>query len=1799
MRGSKFLKKLIVPVAVLLAIASVFTLLSKNKVEDVLAEDNSIYNTDYYSQKYDDSIVFSVEQVYYNYADRSTPLTYTRGQNAQQLSNIRGYGPDSTENGKNVYGKANYFANYEGNALRTSKKIVRDNEYVMLDETASMNAWTNDGSAVSLNQGVMLTLGGYVFINGEYHTNSEEFGESFYSSRLKEIDITFKKNGNVVNDESGLRTYYSGADLYFDFVYFIDAKIENEAHYELEMTYQLHGRPSVTRNFDFYVLMKSSYNKLVEVNNFFYSTAPSLEYVDKTDDKNIAHINASNYPTLTYDYMHYDMSYLYECNDMITNVSVKYGFDEESGQYGLIVNKEINGIPVSQDFFAREANNSIVSFVFANIGEYIFSFNYVYYYNDDRLAVDNILVENQGMKIVGYSANYQKNGFASADMRRVEIVKNGTIVIPVDAVEESNIPEYNIQEELGYVYKFVDSATKSGSINKIESIDVSKIIKDNELPDNINNIFENVDNKYIKFLDLSKLNFVNTDQGGIWFELDNYYDLDNSYYIYSPISFKNYSNANDTYQIVNFSKQKTFVDYGYYFVKLSYKLDNNDSNSYSQYFAFKLSSPIANAKLYTTEGVTIPTEHNEENRLYNKYTNKNVYAVWNNPNTFESSQSAKLYYASEGNNIYQSKEAMLAYADGQVNIALTSKDFFKDTNIITENGAYLLKVSINGTQRESFTYFIIDKEGISGIEVLGVSSAQIGTNIVYEVAKDNYNNPITWTDKALIDKTFTLWWNDKSSGAEISANYTFTPILRDDNNDEELSRTENGNNYLWLTTKYALSNTSRILTMEKPSTKHSIVNAKYALSQQGIYWFTLTDSAGNSVSYMTIVDKTEINIKASSQNSLTINSGDMLAEPVSFEWGTHKAIKLNNEIKDVSNIETEDNAWAKIYREFVLGANSEQYYKGVNSNLENVNSIVRTISDTNGETMYFVVPNNYATISSYFGEYRIDSDGKISSTGSNWSVIKVNNSHNITIGLTTQENSYTLKVFGQNQMSNNDSDSYFAIILNPDKSEGVVKSKLDQNSTEDYIKVYSYNDVYNESNFNNNYLTGQATDDGILVFEWISGQGSDFEVGSVYYDYYPLMTQSELNNYTQNNDEFKFYPYSANSTRYYIYGGDQHAQNYIVTNSNGKIVCRSNVLNIGNVSYYDEWGNLVSNQECTLPGMYVVTREYKNNINLDTDGKIRKYVFFVDRNNIIDYNTQNISLKTVGEYIGVLAHEKVNFKNFTQAIDTIDMYQGEVKVSANVYMETNRLPLQFRVPTGKYASMVNNSIVKTSNSLSAGLRFNIYFVDKYNYLGMGANLSFKLFAMEDMAKQGNSYITNGYIAYNLTPEILYQGDNSHSARYLKACVETGKDWLSLPGGYVIEILDNVGRQNSDKNAYKLEDCNKFWIGLNIYQQKPTVDLYASQNTNQSGNVEYAEFDQFNTKFASSKAFIRYELPFENENSLNAQIDKNYILITRIFNGVEEVYYSSATNSGLINRDTQFVYEGTPIKFIQETDDKIIVWLNTGLEIEDGKIVDYREYVYNIKVRYVLSNNSIFLNSYQYNQLNAEGDIQNLLEYYENQFTVVIDRTAGLENLISILNKNAGQEEFIESYLEYFADDEFEVKGKLDSKIYNTVAYRGPDGEDNYAIVNQLYYYYVDKGDYQSAQNAMYALKVDGEDKIDLTNRIYYRKLFINSENKNNRMALLPICDTYFQNTIGFATFSSISISAFSLVISTSSNNTWKGVFGSFGAGYYEIIEIDPCGNYTQYIIYFNNSNNLAEIANDTNPKLIFEDVASK
>ncbi len=137
---------------------------------------------------------------------------------------------------------------YNNNLIVDTGEVKKDGN---LDSIATDDGWddTNHDGVVNLNE-----LDADVW-NDEYYKVYTGQG-----ANMTYVSVNATLNGQEV-ERPAPRTYLSE---YQDWTWFIEAKPENEGHYELELSYMKDGVP-YKASFNFYLLLESSYSKDVFV----------------------------------------------------------------------------------------------------------------------------------------------------------------------------------------------------------------------------------------------------------------------------------------------------------------------------------------------------------------------------------------------------------------------------------------------------------------------------------------------------------------------------------------------------------------------------------------------------------------------------------------------------------------------------------------------------------------------------------------------------------------------------------------------------------------------------------------------------------------------------------------------------------------------------------------------------------------------------------------------------------------------------------------------------------------------------------------------------------------------------------------------------------------------------------------------------------------------------------------------------------------------------------------------------------------------------------------------------------------------------------------------------------------------------------------------------------------------------------------------------------------------------------------------------------------------------------------------
>ena len=486
------------------------------------------------------------------------------------------------------------------------------------------------------------------------------------------------------------------------------------------------------------------------------------------------------------------------------------------------------------------------------------------------------------------------------------------------------------------------------------------------------------------------------------------------------------------------------------------------------------------------------------------------------------------------------------------------------------------------------------------------------------------------------------------------------------------------------------------------------------------------------------------------------SAGNSYKKTVLYE-NTSPLILIDNDLND-NNVEY---SILSIDRPIYLQSVNVAY--GVNKAIKvNYNNSVN-INDLIPSSSYFDSDKNYF----YFKNYPNIS---LDATG-NYSVLR--NNTNIPYGYTlkleksTDGCTYTLTI-----TSNEIKSSTKEITMSTDNSQFMahpLDSSNDSLLTENRIDEFDY------------------TNKNILKFSWINDLGGDYEIESINLQYYPL-TYDKTSNY---------YPYSKNPTS------------------------TTDLLSSATVTNKDVIDECYASIDFNATGMYVVERTYHNEISdiqNSLDQKTRKYIYFIDRNDIfkvIELN-ENSSI-TLGDLISMtIGNDVENDDNY------------KISLTADNFILKG-----------------NNSSLFSSNKLPIKLLLNdITFNSYYKY------------AQNDItgdAQKGDSIFENIYI-------------NNIPSSWLSAIKSAYKLNILVDGNQISLDDDNLSITSTGTHTIEFKNKNDSWLlRFTIDSQAPTGYFVKSTSNN-----SYALLDESPINYTEDLKFVWNE----PTNEYEAKIDKS-------------------------------------------------------------------------------------------------------------------------------------------------------------------------------------------------------------------------------------------------------------------------------------------------------------------------------------
>ena len=1730
LKGKVFRFKMVLTLLIALTAGFCFTLgsMPKNEQRIYAASTKVSLNKEEYSALFGGDVIFSVEKVLVGES-----LTDNENDNIHTfIGSNENYIFQDLENG-------------------TSNKTVVDNgEFVKLENIQTDDNYHIQGNSY-LQEVVMVSFGAYIYIP-KTDTSSEnvEIASGENCAGITYLDITLQKNDKQVTLPDIRNINLTDGGLFFDFVYLIEQKDDNSnaGYYKFTINYYVNSQ-SYVQTFEFYLVNNTSYTQTYTDNGNTYTSRPTLGW---TEGQEFAKYNAVDgyvryyigksgiysggisYPTITYDYTKYKLSYTHTANQKNTTYDFSCVYTKTlNNQDATLVYTATDSTvtttnSIDLEAYKKDSSINLVSIMLTEPGTYTISYKFLYDgYNADIAPDMGIETTDIKLSIHGMSTYYSKANYEGAKMQYFEIANSTTnqvdLVIPNGYELNTGISSKE-NEKLGFAYALAESKKREGEVLCSNSQDA--LINSSLTSENLSNLsnptyVQSSDNLSNLTTILENITYVQTNQGSLWIEGNDAYG-ENSFYFYSATKLTGDSLFEDevddkgakTDNIISskdlFANTTSFNKKGYYLVFLHIEPNGvGDENAkYWQIFAFQ----------YTSSSVNINVEainyDDDGNVTYSavaggKYTNKDVRISWKKPGVFD--RDVKGYFYSVLN-VNTSKESMLETTKNELTV---SEEEINDVAYLTANlGSevenntfvkYLIRLESEG---ESATHkiFTIDRQDISGVQPFLIQEMNSGNSVYYSYAVDK-NGQIMAIYSSITDGYATLDWNNKSSGAEIVATYSYTPFSINGNDAQSIT---GNNSTTWMTTNYQLGTTISGCDLSKAQSIYN-VTSDCILFNQGIYIINLKDAAGNECYYTLVIDRTENYFKIN--DGFYSNTAVIYGDDVEFLVGDYKAFELDlTEGSNLSNFVK--NAAANSLSNF------KNYYTGDNNNTYQMSKLFQKLGDK-----YYLIVQNTKVVG--YNSNTIDSSISISK-----------GKGTLTFNDDSGDSYYkrTIYVVGANHEYTTKSTkecSYLTVEINKDNARGMVyyssssEMSIPSDGEEDSSvkRLDTGSDKFDaEGNETYNGISGaRATSAKHVAFVWTIGTGN-FEVSSVTYSFYTLKPNT----------------YNTDDGKYYFYGSPE---NDIELFKDGSVYNGAKSLNDGRAMVK------FNGSSETKAGLYVVSRTYKTSEGLGDDIQTKNYYFIVDRNGIISTDVGGSIRIELME--GETAVEKEDFMVPNPNSETFSYSaDGIFNERYNIYLTTTKLPATINVPTGKYYYYdEENKFYRISDYLAGQLNISLYFRDLENQLtGSDKGATIKIFdSSAEFNNQAFIYdVENGCFVIDV---YKYLSNVKISLRDRLTISENNGDWLFLSGDYILKITDNV--------VDELGNVHEKYIAFRITttdDNGPQIDAktgYSQEGSSMSSvSLNVLGYDTTSNTFqysaTVSQEYLKVVLPdYSNDVDSKAQVDPNYMVVTQTYGNGAETYYINhpyTQNDGIIwSEDGKYI--------THNEDGSINVWLDTKLRNAGGEI-DYENLnislTYTITFRYKLTNDT---DHTKYQECYVRYNSQGVKEYfYETIYKISIDREAPGKN-IQTLNDN---DSMVSEY-----NSEFGTTSMIENGVH------GSGVTSNLYFTKQYAKFYQEE---KSDNGYIYAYNVSPTLPFDTAGI--------------SKVLVRPISDLKTDNL----TLPLINESLYTGITKTFSGVTsYQNLSGISVSGYYEIVEIDAAGNITQYVIRYNPSSAVIQI----------------
>lgn len=1500
-------------------------------------------------------------------------------------------------------------------------------------------------------------------------------------------------------------------------------------------------------------------------------------------------------PYLTFDPTRFEVTI--EKTVHRTSTTYTFAFDKNttSGKETVLNTKvtkvvsEISGGKVLQtisqalstmDIYARtlrveeEHGTGRIRVYFEDLGDYVITYRAVYHDNDEKVVLTNLNENSRADKlsIFGTELTYQDYINGQSPLRN----KNNTFFADLTGILGMGTNKF---EE---AFQYVDVVENKFKIKDVEyeinfsegtpSIATKLIYSDGEIPI--------TDNKFTIDGVEYEIKFSSTEPAmatQLQYSIGQRLSLASDILIAStnqppiklmfnaPVKDKEFevyfSQTKDgEFKKLNVSYTSNFDKPGFYVVKVKTEFGNykswiGASNSArtetlltEQIYAFQIKQQTSNLQLYVLGNDGEPVAEADRQRIYSdNYVKNGVQIIeFEKANEFDSqiyfeivkqgylqtsveAQRFTLPNESASELSAEQKQWLLSLGIEKIDSANGSYYILKPRENVNVDGIYSLSLKFGKSGKETVS-FKLDTEQINGISSYSATETT-GTeffNTKYLIGEEG--------QIGLTNMPFTLLWNNKKSGAKITAKFVRFTI------DRKLFSTDDSAyilNTTWLAADYAISlSESNPETLYEKAENKNQVTAKSVLSLSGLYIFSLEDEAGNKAYYSVIVDNSVSTVLQKPTNSSDafkkIPGVNNVSEATTIFFGSHKAIQFvdvnGNPITDGSGIWGSETSAQKYLS--ALKNNLTAYdEKGIISTCDGVYFASVPIKN-----VYYKTNNEVTELSKEQVEQGY---------------------YNIAVPLDPNTNrlldvTYNFQIFDESNLSKNSPTTSYAVRFNTDATglliyteSGKVKDSGIQNVNSRTADDYSYRiKYYKVTDASVAYLTW----DNLMPIEELNAV-VDVKNGGLVCRFYPLVYNKETNSYEYSSE------YTEIDLALEGLSDEQLTKGF---NSSTPVEIPLNVVN----------GK-------TQAGRYEIIRKYSPYNtpvlgDLGSDFPTIQIVFFVDRNEII--SPENVNGERVGFYTyittfdgGVQGNKEFFNELYRQA-------QG----SNNYVIQTNQLPIGFYIPVAKYGTVrkLSNGILGEVLSLKgeAGVQqsniSDILFKESVLFTGLDVNqqlgltstyspFEFRIVLVSPETQIKDGVVENVYYYYSLNRNGYYMLSGysigelglteqptpiANAQAFLNGSL-TGAQYAT--GNYELRI----GCVSNDAtNAY----LQNFKVIVNVYAQGPEYKMDAEYSDLE--NMESRDISSENGKdFWTNSNEIRVSWTKPSNSYLTA-IDIAQISYTYSIGASRTTIPSISNAEGImvVNGDEKsFFFKGAQISPLLDQEENRY-YIEEGGEksfLSFPIVVTQNGNAFTFVASFPKEATSLTI------EMNYETYSVDTAKYYRPYYpnalyketkNVYFDREAPVSSIAELKKNDKTIDGVVDQLLRESSDSRF-------SKSATTGMFA-------------FYTYKANKNYFINLSNTL------SSNPLTETKTFYYRAF----NNKYSAAAFKETGIGYDKSSRGDNLFSEY----------FAEGNGWKKVSSAlseetiFEDGYYEIVELDYSGNATIYSIYIGETRNI-------------------